>query len=170
MRTAVGGLSIFQIVILFVLLFTAIMCLTINHSKAFGVKDEIITIIQNEGLASANGSFEFDEGTRKKIANYLNDAGYRITGTCPTGYIAYERDGDKSASSKNASFCIRVNDVANMLKKDIQKKCGGCELATNDLPNMVYYDVVVFYQLDIPLLKDITNFRSKGSTKILYKE
>ena len=52
MKEAIGGVSLFQIVIVFLLLFTGVMCLTINHSKAFGVKDEIINIIQEEKLAS----------------------------------------------------------------------------------------------------------------------
>ena len=59
MREAIGGISIFQIVILFILLFTGVMCLTINHSKAFGVKDEIITIIENEPLGSNNNTSSF---------------------------------------------------------------------------------------------------------------
>ena len=52
MKEAIGGVSLFQIVILFLLLFTGVMCLTINHSKAFGVKDEIINIIETDVLAS----------------------------------------------------------------------------------------------------------------------
>ena len=46
MKESVSVTTIFQIVILFILLFTAIMCLTINNSNAFGVKDEIINIVK----------------------------------------------------------------------------------------------------------------------------
>ena len=42
MKEAIGGVSIFQIAVLFLLIFTGVMCLTINHSKAFGVKEEKI--------------------------------------------------------------------------------------------------------------------------------
>ena len=45
MKEAIGGVSIFQLAVIFLLIFTAIMCLTINHSKAFGVKDEVINLI-----------------------------------------------------------------------------------------------------------------------------
>ena len=55
MKEAVSATTIFQIVILFILLFTAIMCLTINNSNAFGIKDEIINIIEmNNGNYLSN--------------------------------------------------------------------------------------------------------------------
>ena len=44
MRETMSITAIFQIFILFILLFTAIMCLTINNSNAFGVKDSIINV------------------------------------------------------------------------------------------------------------------------------
>ena len=45
MRESISITTIFQIFILFVLLFTAIMALTINNSNAFGVKDSIVNAI-----------------------------------------------------------------------------------------------------------------------------
>ena len=44
MKESISMTAIFQIVILFILLFTAIMALTIHNSNAFGVKDEIVNI------------------------------------------------------------------------------------------------------------------------------
>ena len=41
MKESIGGTALFQITIVFLLLFTGVMCITINHSKAFAVKDEI---------------------------------------------------------------------------------------------------------------------------------
>lgn len=169
MRTSIGGISLFQIVVLFVLLFTGIMCLTINHSKAFGVKDEIITIIQNEGLATSN--YELTDSTSEKIAEYLGEAGYRITGKCPSDkWTAYDRDGKKTSIS-NAAYCIKANSVADAFYGDANDKCAGkdkCVVSSgNDYPSMVYYDVVLFYQLEIPVINNITNFKVYGSTKIL---
>ena len=46
MREAIGGTWLFQIVIVFILLFTGYMCLSINHSKAYNVKSEILEIIE----------------------------------------------------------------------------------------------------------------------------
>ena len=77
MKEAIGGVSLFQIVILFLLLFTGVMCLTINHSKAFGVKDEIINILETDILASYGtvSSYEVSTDTMTKIINHLNEVG-----------------------------------------------------------------------------------------------
>jgi len=171
MKEAMGGISIFQIVVLFILLFTGIMCLTINQSKAFGVKDEIITIIQNENITSLNNSnYKLSSKTSKKISDHLNEAGYRITGDCPSNeWIGYDRNGNEVKN--NASYCIKVNDVSDAFYKDAREKCknNACTVATNnEYPTMVYYDVVLFYQLDIPVLNDVMNFKIHGSTKVLF--
>ena len=50
MRESISITTIFQIVILFILLFTAIMALTINNSNAFGVKDQIVNKKKEEVL------------------------------------------------------------------------------------------------------------------------
>ena len=72
MKEAIGGVSLFQIVVVFILIFTGIMCLTINHSKAFGVKDEIVTILENDGLnLTSNDTYEISANTASKIADKL---------------------------------------------------------------------------------------------------
>ena len=170
MKEAIGGIPIFQIVVVFILLFTAVMCLTINHSKAFAVKDEIITIIENRNLESANDASSLNIGSdvAKEIAEYLNKSGYRITGTCPDGFVGYDRSG--SEIGKNANFCVKAHDVANSYYSDIQDKCKGskCTPAQVGYPKMVYYEIVLFYQLDIPIIGEAWNFRIYGSTKTLY--
>lgn len=169
MKEALGGVSIFQIVIVFILVFTGIMCLTINHSKAFGVKDEIISIIQNEKIQkfSYGVSYSLSNDTLKGISELLSEAGYRITGDCPSGYIGYDRTGNEV--KKNAAFCVKTNNVIDAYVKDLENKCSNdkCIVSTGDYPSMVYYDIVLFYQLDIPVINNIMNFKITGSTKVL---
>ncbi len=168
MREAIGGIPIFQIVVVFILLFTGVMCLTINRSKAFGVKDEIITIIETEGTDSA--SFELDERINSLIAEQLKTVGYRITGPCPEGYKGYNRDGGEITRG-DAAYCIRFNQVDSVFYEDAKKKCSNskCTPTSDDFPGMAYYDVILFYQLDIPIVRDLFNFKVTGSTKILFK-
>lgn len=170
MKEAIGGVSLFQIVILFLLLFTGVMCLTINHSKAFGVKDEIINIIETDVLASYGtvSSYEVTSDTMTKIIDHLNEVGYRITGDCPSGeWIGYDRNGTKV--NNNASFCIRSVNVSDAYKIDLQNKCNNnvCNITHDDFPSMVYYDVILFYQLDIPIISKVFNLKLYGSTKTL---
>lgn len=161
MKEAIGGVSIFQIVIVFVLLFAGIMCLTINHSRAFAVKDEIINVIETKGL---------DDKAIEDIVAKLDEAGYRVTGSCPdSSWTGYDRRGEKKAPY---TFCIKQNNVAASFRNNAEQVCrsarGTCTVADSVLyPKMIYYDVVLFYQLDIPLFTQAFNFTLKGSTKVV---
>lgn len=147
MREAIGGTWIFQIVIFFVLLFTGYMCLTINQSKAFNVKDTIIKAIEREEGVNLNNP-EADPAI-EKIVEYLKKASYRTTGRCPDGYNGYNREGQ--IDSRNSAFCIAKQAARN----------------NPELPDMSYYRVIVFYQLDLPIFKSVFNFKISGDTKIL---
>ena len=147
MREAIGGTWIFQIVIFFVLLFTGYMCLTINHTKAFNMKDTIVKEIERqEGVALNNP--DSDEAIQK-IVGYLKASSYRTTGKCPNGYNGYNRDGH--IDSRNSAFCIAKQNVHS----------------GSDMPDMAYYRVIVFYQLDLPIFRSVFNFKVSGDTKII---
>ena len=169
MREAVGGNYLFQIVILFILLFTGIMCLTINHSKAFAVKDEIVNIIENQALSDGVGyDGELNEKTIDKIITYAADSGYRITGKCEDGYTGYKRDG-KETNGNDATICVMPVNVNESITSDTQKKCGAnCTIVDDDLPNMYYYNIKLFYQIDAPIIGNALNLSLKASTKTLY--
>jgi len=167
MKDALGGIGIIQIVVVFVLLFTGIICLTINQSKAFGVKDEIINIIQNSKVTD---DYELSDDTESNIINHLKKAGYRTTGNCPDEeWIGYSREGVKV--NNNATFCVKPNDVSKSFYEDVEDKCSNdtCYVLTNDdYPKMVYYEVALFYELDIPIINYFMNFKTYGSTKLLF--
>lgn len=167
MKEALGGISIFQIVIVFILLFTAIMSLTINHTKAFGVKDEIINILE-KGNATEINNQKLNNNTITEIVEALENGGYRTVGKCPEDYVGYDRKG--SITSKNASFCIKTNIVSDSYLNDIKSKCKNnkCIVTDGGYPTMIYYDIKLFYQLDIPIIRNIFNFTINGSTKVLF--
>lgn len=149
MKESIGGTSLFIIVISFILLFTGIMCLTINHSKAFSVKDDIITMIENnEGIDLNNNSDE--------LGTILSEAGYRTTGDCPYNdddkYTSYQRDGSMTTGNNEGSVCIEKIDA----------------IGNTEFGDSCYYRVIVFFQLDIPILNSIFNFNLKGDTKIVH--
>ena len=43
-------------------------------------------------------------------------------------------------------------------------------VATEDFKSGSYYQVAVFYQLDLPIIKQIYNFQTVGETKIIYTD
>ena len=159
MREAIGGSWLFNIVIFFVILFTGYMCLSINHTKAFNVKDDIVKIIERHGgFDSLNDvSSSNDQIIINDIVGSLQEFGYRTESACPSAgggpvWYGYDREGNRDQSNHNSAFCIReVNATAG-----------------SDMPNTVYYQVVVFYQLDLPIFNDLFGFTIKGDTKLLY--
>ena len=169
MREAIGGTWLFQIVIVFILLFTGFMCLTINRTKAFNVKDQIIQTIQSyNGIDLTEQYEDGDEGALADIVSYMKDNSYRTSGVVPDDeivngervpYTCYNRDGRIDAD--NPVFCIA----------EISVKGEGCTEGIScfdELPDIRYYRIVVFYQLDLPIFKNLFNFRIVGDTKVLY--
>lgn len=166
MREAIGGTWLFQIVIFFILLFTGFMCLSINRSKAFNVKNQIVETIQSyNGINTENEYSDGEEGTPiADIVSYLKENSYRTTGVVPAdetvngesvGYVCFSRDGQ--TSTNQPVFCIAKIDVS----KDANTNF-------SELPSEAYYRVVVFYQLDLPVFHDLFNFKVVGDTKTLY--
>lgn len=167
MKESIGGISIFQIVIVFILLFAAIMSLTINHSKAFAVKDEIINILERESAASINNK-KLSDSTIKEVVEALEKGGYRNVGSCPSDYIGYDRKG--AEVTRNASFCVRPVLVSEEYEYTVKEVCKNnkCVISKGGFPTMVYYDIKLFYQLDIPIIRNILNFTVNGSTKVMF--
>lgn len=144
MKEAIGGTWLFQIVIVFILLFAGYMCLTINHSKAFSIKSEIIESLTRYGYVDS-----------EEIKDILKKASYRTSGDCGKlgeGWQGWSRDGGKV--DKNATFCTR--------RVDINQEPG--------LPITYYYQVAVFYQLDLPVFNSLFSFTVKGDTSTLYSK
>lgn len=172
MREGISMTAIFQIVIIFIVLFAAIMALTINNSNAFGVKDEIINAIESnngEFFTNSNGYLS-DE-----IVQPMKDASYRISGKCPTvdtydtedDYHGYDRNGKPVGQSEHAAVCIRKVNVMSKIDDYYYNKFG-IKVARNDFYEGYYYQIVVFYQLDLPIINQVYNFQTKGETKIFY--
>jgi len=189
MREAFGGISLFQIVIIFFLLFAGIVAFSINHSKAFGVKDELLHILEvSTPNVKSMKTNPISQKTAQEIAAYLQDAGYSTTGNCNRfgdDWVGYDARGNKSSSK--TTFCIKgvnvgdnfsqmVTNKCNLDKTDCKRLLGLTEKEERDIvkankgtyPTMVYYEVALFYQLDIPIINNVMNFGLKGTTKMIY--
>ncbi|MEG0977150.1 MAG: hypothetical protein RSF02_01185 [Bacilli bacterium] len=171
MKEAVGATSIFQIVILFILLFTAIMCLTINNANAFGVKDDITNIIELN-----KGNYLDGDNLNDEIVNSIKENQYRVTGKCPSSgetdknvYKGYDKNGAVVGEGSKASICIKEVPVTDELDTYLSDILGG-NLGHDDFLRGVYYQVIVFYQMDLPVINQVFNFQTKGETKIIYGE
>lgn len=161
MRESIGGTQLFIIVVTLILLFSGIMALTINRSNAFTVKDQLVSIIEEAGGFKMDTELTSGRGdeTLIKIVESLQNNAYRQSGMCPksdpnNGYQVseYERNGSKTSGNNKSSFCI-VKITGKNAEGTVQK---------------YYYQVIVFYTLDLPVINSIFNFKAVGETKALY--
>ena len=141
MKEAVGGLGITQIVIFFLILFSAYIAISINMNRAEKVKNEVISIIQKN-----NG---FDSRALAQIQDYMSSVGYRSTGKCEGDWKGY---GSASSMSSKSLFCIK------------EKELDG----STEFPKSAYYQVKVFFALDLPIFNDMFKLQLTGSTRRLY--
>ncbi|MCI9281230.1 MAG: hypothetical protein HFI49_03110 [Bacilli bacterium] len=155
MKEAVGGVSLFTIVIVFVVLFTGYISLSINYSKAYNVKNELINIIRNQGGVCTsqtpnltNNCYNFVE----QITDYFRETNYRSYGNCGEGFVGYTRTGELAGTGDRTAFCIK-GIPAN---------------GNSELPNALYYQVKVFWQLDLPIFSRLFNFTISGETARVY--
>ena len=89
MRQAIGTTWVMQLVIIFMLIFVAFLALTINYTKAFKVKNELVTIVEKyEGIQTKSG------GSIELINNYLSYNGYGTMKACETGYYGVDNLND----------------------------------------------------------------------------
>ena len=176
MKESIGGIQLFLIVVILVLAFAGIMSLTINQSNAFAIKDQLVSILESAGgfdtsaecvSGSCNTSLK-DQETLQKIIVSLDSNSYRQTGSCDNiknslnekvskkaEVVGYTRTGEKTITGKKDSFCIAKIPAQKTNSEDTLKG--------------YYYQIYVFYQLDIPIVNSLFNFRAIGETKLLYR-
>ena len=162
MKESIGGTQIFIIVIVLVLLFTGIMAFTINRSNAFSVKDQLVSILERAGgfdmSSEIVGGVLNGDDALEEIVEALTHNSYRQTGQCPSSngadymVTAYQRNGTQTVGNNDASFCIVRISSKN----------------PKGTPQSYYYQIIVFYTLDLPVLKEVFSFRAVGETKALY--
>ena len=141
MKESIGTSYLFQIVVVFILLFTGYLCLSINYSRSYAVKNNIVNNIQREK--------GFNDITRTKISKYLSKVGFKSIGKCPDDYVAYSYTGERQGDGARGVYCVR--EVVSQPQ-------------ANDLPKRSYYRVIVFYKLDLPIFGSIFSFKNFGDT------
>lgn len=140
MRESIGGAWLLGIVMTFIVLFASFLAISINYSKAFKVKNNVVDLIEkNEGM------------TKKAVDDiyaYLETQGYILKGKCSPGYTGFDRDG--KADSSEALYCVKKTTITHT---DLEKS---------------YYSVEVFFRLDLPVVGKLFTFRVTGETMSIY--
>lgn len=147
MREAIGGTWFTQLIIVFMLIFVAFLALSLNYTKAFKIKNELLTIIEKrEGLTTgAEGSIAIMNG-------YLKANNYGVTKSCePGSYGITDLNGTTAElvtnNSKKYYYCVTK-----------------IKAPSSNNEGKVYYKVNLFFYFNLPILGDIFKFDVNGST------
>ncbi len=146
MRQAIGSTWVMQLVIIFMLIFVAFLSLSINYTKAFKIKNELITMIEKyEGLS------EGDNGSLKIINNYLLYNNYSTRGYCEANELGItdlqEGTMELAEQGEKYYYCVRKINTS-----------------VTGLPNRAKYSIRIFFHFSLPVLGDLFTFSSEGTT------
>lgn len=146
MREAIGGTWLFGLVITFIVFFASFLAVSINYSKAFHVKNNVVDLISKYEGNNCKA--------RNKISEYLRTSGALVTGDCNKindqyNYKGYNLAGEEADNGK-AYYCISSDNADSSAFMSKQ-----------------FYRVVVFYKIDLPMLGNIATFKIKGETETI---
>ena len=148
MKEAIGGTSLFFIVIVILSVFALYVSLAINWSAAYKVKDEILFFIES------------NRGMNKKalddIKNYTKESGYAGWGGCPKGDkcwkgVSVNNTNGVPYNDRSTNFCVK----RTMYVTD------------SNLPERAFYDIKVFFKIDVPIVSRL-NVTIDGETAPIY--
>lgn len=129
----------FQMIILFMLIFAAFLALTLQYSKAYSVKNRLLTIIEkHEGVTPASIDI---------MNSYAREKSYTTKAYCPEGWYGALTDSNEIVVADGGmqyNYCYKKNRTEN---------------------GYYYYDLILFYRFNLPVIGSIGLYQIKGSTK-----
>ena len=157
MRDAIGGVFTLQIILVFVLLINGYMAYSVNYTRAFRVKNEIINIIEQK-----EGFTEGEKGAKGEITALVKRAGYGLSAVQQQA-VRSKNNVDGWYCNGSEGYCVKCTDNTgnNKLNSDDASYRG------------VYYSVKTYVNMDIPILNRIFTglpdmLSANGDTKTVY--
>lgn len=155
MREAFGTTWTFQLMIIFILIFSCFLSMVITYSKAYTIKNQAMSIIEKyEGMT---------EDSVEIINNYLYDNAYRTTSSCPEGWIGalnlettnIRGNFEEARPNQEYYYCFREN---------VKKEVIGTEETGKVTTENIYYDFRVFFKFNLPIVGEIATFNVTGKS------
>ncbi len=148
MKESIRTTYTMQIAIVFILLFVGFLAVYLSFNKAFKVKNEVVNYVEKyQGLTAESNS---DIGTVNLIENYMMANGHTDVGSCPDGYDGLI-DGTLVSSEDTGNNKYRACFKRNHIK-------------TVGTSSYYYYEVIVFFGFDLPVIGDLFTFSVNGET------
>lgn len=148
MRESIGGAFLFNLVLIFLGVYIAILAFAVVYARAFNTKNHVITLIeQYEGYERASGEINNYMATRSGGINNLSEKF-----CCDL----YQKNYDKTDADCGNSHMIQ----------------GGCVFEFKEESNQShYYVVTTFMRIDIPVVSSLTKYWPiSGETTVLYNK
>lgn len=148
MRDAIGGIVNLVIIVVFLVIVSGYLAFNVNYTKAFRVKNKIISTIEEyEGNCPADG-----KGCDKIINDYINSMGYDNTNLINCDSY----NTDKIKYYKRNGYCVGAS-YSNS-QSNIQDK-----------GQTAYFKVKTYITIDMPIIRNVIPnigmFEITGDTK-----
>ena len=174
MRESIGSALLLNIMLVIVGVISLFLISSIAYSKAFKVKNRIISIIEKydgDCFGLATGSNPTD-ACYAEIEEQLNDMGYssNISQKCPTikpanpsgtgaKWVNVKRVYPNNNYDSGHRYCVYKYTLCS---ETYGSACKGDSTKTN------YYKVITFMHFDIPIIGQFLEFQVSGETKAFY--
>ena len=178
MKSSVSTVWFVGLVVTFLLVFSAYIIITVDYSKTFKLKNEVLTIVEkNKGMTVfsgdvvpstvSTGEVLTHVGAIKTINVFLKASGYTATGSCniPSGVDVYgvydllydsgdvwANMGERAQPDKPYYYCFAKFNTGR-----------------EEAYPSIYYGVELFYRFEIPVLREFIPVRVTGVTNEIYK-
>lgn len=181
MKTNISSIWFTGLVVTFLMVFSAYIIITVDYSKAFKLKNEVLSIIEkNKGMTLYLNGKEVDSimgggkvvnkiGAIKTINAFLKASSYTAKGPCNIpakaqyvyGVFALEFDngktwsqiGEPAEKNKEYYYCFAKYPTGNEASR---------------IYDSVYYGVELFYNFEIPVIKEFIPVRVDGVTDEIF--
>ena len=157
MRQAIGGAWLYGIVIVFMMFMIAYVSATLNYSRAYKTKTQVVNIIEEyQGVTTSstvpkiNQILQANGYTSARLCSEVLDNGVRYVGIYNTTMV--KRTAGVVSGEKPMHVCVTRSAYK----------------ASKALYTDYFYDVTMFFKFNIPIFGDIFTFSVKGETNSIY--
>lgn len=183
MKASISSVWLVGLVITFLMVFSAYIIITVDYSKSFKLKNEVLTIIEkNKGMTLysgaqtktvpstiTSGSVLTHVGAIKTINAFLAASHYTAKGPCniPRGSL-YVYGVKELKYGQNDNW----TQIGELAKKNTGYYYCFAKYPTGrsdkEAYDSVYYRVELFYKFEIPILREFLPIRVDGVTDEIY--
>lgn len=144
MKEAIANAGVFNLIIIFVIILLAFFIGSLGYSKAFKVKNIIISEIEKEE--------NYNEAVNENVETLLGSVGYRMNNSDSFSKCPEVAGAEMVNLNSNYQYCVyKFDDCKD--KNNNNSKCS------------IYYRVVTYMYFDVPIINNLIKIPVIGETK-----